>query len=184
MFPLQSEQMIKLAGGRQDVVEGVLVVGSHAYVWEDKPALRLVRKYAEKFGDMEGLDSSYVHEWLSAQYTDKAIEIALQKVPGDKLTGAHVMDAFLRVRNLDSGGIVPTPVSFSEENRVALDKVRVERIQDRKHVLVTYTDYKMLAPIYTEEYAKQRGKKSIYSDQTLTLLKLTAEQVGYQKIRE
>jgi len=184
MFPMQSAQMIKLAGGRKEAVEGLLVVGGHAYVWEDQLTLRLVRKYAEKYGDMEGLDSAYVHEWFSAMYTDKAIELALQKVSGDKLKGADVTDAFFRIRNFDSGGIVPGTISFSEESRVAMEKVRIERVEGGHHVLVTYTDYKMLAPIYTEEYAKKLGKKSIYADQALNLLKLTADQVGYRRIKE
>ncbi len=184
MFPMTSTEMIKLAGGRKEVADGALIVGGLAYVWEDQPALRLVRKYAEKYGDMVDLDNSYVHEWLSAMYTDKAIELALQKVPGDKLKGADVMDAFLKIRDLDSGGIVPSPVSFSEEDRIALKKVRIERVRDGKHVLVKYTDHKMLAPIYSEEYAKRHGKKSIYSDASLNWLKLSPEQVGYQRIKE
>ena len=37
---------------------------------------------------------------------------------------------------------------------------------------------------YTEEYAKDKGKKSIYSEESLKWLKLTTEEVGYKRIKE
>lgn len=184
MFPMSPLEMLKLAGGRKEVTEGMIIVGSHAYVWEDKPTLRVIRKYVEKYDKIKEMDFNYVHEWYAAMRTDKAIELALKKVPGDKLKGSDVWEGFLMIKDFDTGGIVPGKISYSEEERVALKEVRIDRVEGERHVLVASTEYKMLAPIYTEEYGKTHGKKSIYSEKSLKLLNLTPEEVGYNRIKE
>lgn len=182
MFPMSGYEMVKLAGGRKEVVSGMLIVGSQASIWEDKPTLNLIRKYAKKHGQLDQADHNFVHEWYSAMITDKAIELALKKVPADKLNGKEVWEGFLNIKGLDTGGIVPEKVTYNQDERVGMKKVRLDRLDGTKRKLVTYTDYKMLAPIFTEKYAKKRGKKSIYSEHTLKLLKLTPKEVGYKRI--
>ncbi|RJR49511.1 MAG: hypothetical protein C4576_06815 [Desulfobacteraceae bacterium] len=186
MFPMSALEMIKLAGGRPEAVSGMRIIGSHAYIWENAPTLELIRKYAKKHGQEELLDHNYVHEWYNAMRTGEAIRLALKKVSGEKLQGGHVWDAFLTIKDFDTGGIVPSKVSFSEEKRVGLEKVRVDKIvgDKGKLELVTYTEYKMLAPMYTKEYAETHGKKSIYSMKSLELLDLDVGDVGYETIKE
>ncbi|RJR30943.1 MAG: ABC transporter substrate-binding protein [Desulfobacteraceae bacterium] len=186
LFPMSALEMIKVAGGRPEAVSGMRIIGSHAYVWEGGHQLQIIRKCAEKHGETQLLDHNYVHGWYAAIRTGEAIRLALQKVPGDKLTRSDVWDAFLEIKDFDTGGIVPSKITFDEENRIGMKKVRVDEVVGKKgrRELVTYTDYKMLAPIYTEEYAKAHGKKSIYSDEALDLLDLKAEDVGYKRIKE
>lgn len=186
MFPMSALEMIKLAGGRPEAVRDMRIIGSHAYIWEDGPTLELIRKYAKKHGKEELLDHNYVHEWYNAMRTGEAIRRAMKKVPAKDLKGEDVWEAFLTIKDLDTGGIVPSKLTFSEEKRVGLEKVRVDKVvgDKGKRELVTYTDYKMLAPMYTEEYAKAHGKKSIYSMKSLELLKLNVDDVGYKRIKE
>lgn len=184
MFPMSALEMIKLAGGRPEAVKGMKIAGSHAYVWEEGPTLELIRRYAKKHGEEELLDHNYVHEWYDAMRTGEAIKRALQKVPAEKVKGNDVWEAFLTLKDFDTGGIVPGKVTFSEEKRVGLENVRLDEVvgEKGKLQLVTYADYKMLAPMYTEEYAKKHGKKSIYSMESLKLLGLNVEDVGYKRI--
>lgn len=184
-FPMSPLEMIKLTGGKWEAVQGMILIGSQAYIWEDKPTLKLIRKYAKKHDQTELLDVNYVAMFFDAMLTGEAIKLALQKVPGDKLKRQDVLEGFLRIKDFDSGGVVPSKITFNEEKRIAMEKVRVDRIVGEKGVreLVTYTDYKMLAPIYTEEYAKAHGKKSIYSAKSLELLGLNVEDVGFMRIK-
>lgn len=186
LFPMAALEMIQIAGGKWEAVAGMKIIGSHAYAWEDEPTLKTIRKYAAKHNKTDLLALQYVCAWYAAMRTGEAIRLALQKVPGDKLNRSDVWDAFLEIKDFDTGGIVPSKVTFDEENRIGMKKVRVDEIvgEKGKRQLVTYTDYKMLAPIYTKEYAKAHGKKSIYSDKTLDLLELKAEDVGFETIKE
>lgn len=184
MFPMAALDVIKVAGGKKEAVEGMMIVGSLSFVWEDQPAFRVLRKYAEKYGETKELDQYYVAGWYMALRTDKAIELALKKVTGDKLKGSDVWEGFLNIKDFDTGGIVPGKISYSEEGRIGMEKIRIERVEGEKHILVTHVDRKMLAPIFTEDYAKARGKKSIYSEESLKLLKLTMEEVGYERIKK
>jgi len=185
MFPMSPLEMIKLAGGKWEAVQDMRLIGSHAYIWEDKPTLKLIRRLAKKHGKTELLDVNYVAMFLDAMLTGEAIKLALQKVPGNKLKRQDVLEGFLRIKDFDSGGIVPSKITFNEEERVAMKKVRVDKIVGEKGAreLVTYMDYKMLAPIYTKKYAKAHGKKSIYSAKTLGLFGLNEKEVGYNKIK-
>jgi len=186
MFPMSALEMIKLVGRRPEAVRGMRIIGSHAYIWENGPTLKLIRKYAKKHGKEELLDHNYVHEWYNAMRTGEAIKRALKKVPAKDLKGKDVWEAFLTIKDFDTGGIVPSKLTFSEEKRVGLEKVRVDKIvgDKGKRELVTYTDYKMLAPMYTKKYAKAHGKKSIYSMKSLELLDLDVDDVGYKRIKK
>ncbi|MDY7038184.1 MAG: hypothetical protein SV375_18730, partial [Thermodesulfobacteriota bacterium] len=86
----------------------------------------------------------------------------------------------------DTGGIIANELTFTEEDRIGMKKVRVDEIINKKGARrkIAHTDYKMLHPIYTEKYAKAHGKKSIYSEKTLKLLKLKIEDVGYKRIKQ
>ena len=184
MFPMSPADLIKLAGGREEAVNDIMIVGALADPSEDKPILRVIKKYAEKHGEMDRLDHNYFHPWYSGLITCKAIELALQKVPADKLKGNDVWESFLKIKDLDTEGILPNKVSFNEEKRLGLEKVRMDKVEGKKRILITNVDNKMLAPIYTEEYAKANGKMSIYSEESLKLLNLSAKEVGYKRIKE
>lgn len=184
MFPMSGiPDMIKIAGA-EEAVNGMILVGDLANIWENQPELLKIREYAQKHGRKD-LDHNYVHEWYSAMTICKAIEMALQKVPADELKGSHVWEAMLNIKNFDTGGIVPNKVTYSEEQRLGIgEKVRIDRIEGKNVVRVGYVENRMLAPIYTEEYARAHGHKSIYSSESLKWLNLSPEEVGYKRIKE
>ena len=186
MFPMSALEMIKLAGDRPEAVSDMRIIGSHAYILEDGPTLDLIRTYAKKHNKEDQLDHNYVHEWYNAMRTGEAIRRALKKVPAKDLKGEDVLEAFLTIKDFDTGGIVPEKVTFSEGKRVGLEKVRIDKIvgDKGKRELVTYTEYKMLSPMYTKKYAKAHGKKSIYSMKSLELLGLNVDDVGYKRIKK
>jgi len=184
MFPVPPKQLITMLEGRKNLVQDVVIVGAHGDPWSDAPAMRLIRKYARKHGKLEVYDDNYVHEWWAATRCCKAIELALREVPANKLKGSDVMRAAFRIKDLDSGGVLPDPVTFTEEERIGIKRLRIDKIQGERRKLVGYFPYKMLAPMYTKEYAKAHGKKSIYSEQSLQWLSLSADEVGYERIKE
>lgn len=186
MFPMSALEMIKLAGGRPDAVKDMRIIGSHAYIMEEGASLDLIRKYAKKHGEEDLLDHNYVHEWYNAIRTGEAIRLALKKSRAKELKGQSVWEAFLQIRDFDTNGIVPGKVTYNEENRLGSDKVRVDKVvgDDKgKLELVTYTENKMLAPMYTKEYAEAHGKKSIYSMKSLKILGLNVEEIGYERLK-
>lgn len=184
MFPVGESELIAYVGGKVEPVQEVIIIGSHEDPWADKPTLKRVRDIATKQGVTKEFDHNYVHEWYAAMRTGEAIRLALQKTPGDKLKGSDVWEGFLKIKGFDTGGVFPNLVTLSEENRLGMNKVRVDKLVVNRRHLVTNTDYKMLAPLYTKEYAMSHGKKSIYSDETLKILNLTSEKVGYEPIKD
>lgn len=77
----------------------------------------------------------YCGGFLEAMIQTEALRLALQKVPFEKLTPADVLNhGFYQIKNLDTGGISSTPITYGPGKIEGVDAVRVDQLQKGKIV--------------------------------------------------
>jgi len=70
----------------------------------------------------------YVGGMLEAMIQVEALRLALKKVPFDQLTRADVLKyGFYRIKNLDTGGLSSTPLTYGPGDIEGVDAVRVDQ---------------------------------------------------------
>jgi hypothetical protein len=79
----------------------------------------------------------YMGGMLEAMVQAEALRLALQEVPFDKLKPADVLKyGFYRIKNLDTGGISSTPLTYGPGKIEGVDSVRVDQVQKGKVIKV------------------------------------------------
>jgi len=74
---------------------------------------------------------------LEAMIQVEALRLAMQKVPFDKLTpGAVLVEGFYRIKNLDTGDISSTPLTYGKGDIEGVDEIRIDQVQKGKSVKV------------------------------------------------
>ncbi len=77
----------------------------------------------------------YVGGLLEAMVQTEALRLTLQKVPFEKLTRADVLNhGFYQIKNLDTGGLSSTPLTYGPGKIEGVDAVRVDQLQKGKIV--------------------------------------------------
>jgi branched-chain amino acid transport system substrate-binding protein len=77
----------------------------------------------------------YCGGFLEAMIQTEALRLALQKVPFDKLKPADVLNnGFFQIKNLETGGISSTPLTYGPGKIEGVDAVRVDQVQKGKVV--------------------------------------------------
>jgi branched-chain amino acid transport system substrate-binding protein len=77
----------------------------------------------------------YVGGTLEGMIQTEALRLALQKVPFDKLKPADVLNhGFYQIKNLDTGGLSSTPITYGPGKIEGVDAVRVDQLQKGKIV--------------------------------------------------
>ena len=72
---------------------------------------------------------------LEAMMQTEALRLALQKVPFEKLKPADVLNnGFFQIKNLETGGISSTPLTFAPGKIEGADAIRVDQLQKGKIV--------------------------------------------------
>jgi ABC-type branched-subunit amino acid transport system substrate-binding protein len=67
----------------------------------------------------------------------EALRLAMQKVPFEKLTPKDVLEhGFFKIKNLDTGQISSTPITYGEGDVEGVDSVRIDQVQNGKVVKV------------------------------------------------
>ncbi|MEJ2167856.1 MAG: ABC transporter substrate-binding protein [Desulfobacterales bacterium] len=67
----------------------------------------------------------------------EALRLAMQKVPFEKLTpGAVLEEGFYRIKNLDTGEISSTPLTYGKGDIEGVDEIRIDQVQKGKSVKV------------------------------------------------
>jgi hypothetical protein len=67
----------------------------------------------------------------------EALRLAMQKVPFEKLTPRDVLQqGFYRIKNLDTGDISSTPLTYGKGDIEGVDQIRIDQVQDGKSVKV------------------------------------------------
>jgi ABC-type branched-subunit amino acid transport system substrate-binding protein len=77
----------------------------------------------------------------------EALRLAMQEVPFEKLTRRDVLEkGFFKIKNLDTGKISSTPLTYGEGDIEGVDQIRIDQVQNGKVVEVGLTP---LRNIYT-----------------------------------
>ena len=79
----------------------------------------------------------YMGGMLEAMVHAEALRLTLQKVPFEKLTPRQVLElGFYQIKNLDTGGISSTPLTYGPGKIEGVDAARVDQVQKGKVVKV------------------------------------------------
>ena len=74
---------------------------------------------------------------LEAMIQIEALRLALEKVPFEKLTPRAVLEhGFYRIKNLNTGEISSTPLTYGEGDIEGVDEIRIDQVQKGKSVKV------------------------------------------------
>jgi hypothetical protein len=74
---------------------------------------------------------------LEAMTQVEALRLAMQKVPFEKLTPRDVLrHGFFQIKNLPTGDISSTPLTYGEGDVEGVDQVRIDQVQNGKSVKV------------------------------------------------
>jgi branched-chain amino acid transport system substrate-binding protein len=86
---------------------------------------------------------------LEAMVQVEALRLAMQAVPFEKLTPRDVLEkGFYKIKNLDTGKISSTPLTYGEGDIEGVDQIRIDQVQKGKVVEVGLTP---LRHIYTKK---------------------------------
>jgi ABC-type branched-subunit amino acid transport system substrate-binding protein len=74
---------------------------------------------------------------LEAMIQVEALRLAMQKVPFEKLTRRDVLEqGFFQIKNLPTGGISSTPLTYGKGDIEGVDQIRIDQVQKGKVVEV------------------------------------------------
>jgi len=91
----------------------------------------------------------YQGGFLEGMIQVEALRLAMEKVPFEKLTPRAVLEnGFYRIKNLDTGGISSTPLTYGPGDIEGVDEIRIDQVQKGKVVKVGSTP---LRHIYTKK---------------------------------
>lgn len=91
----------------------------------------------------------YQGGFLEGMIQVEAVRLALEKVPAEKLTPKDVLEhGFYRIKNLETGDISSTPLTYGPGDIEGVDKIRIDQVQNGKVVRVGLTP---LRNIYTRK---------------------------------
>ena len=77
----------------------------------------------------------YIGGIIEAMVQVEALRLTLQEVPFEKLTRADVLNhGFYKIRNLDTGGLSSTPLTYGPGKIEGVDMVRIDQLQKGKIV--------------------------------------------------
>jgi len=91
----------------------------------------------------------YAGGFLEGMIQVEALRLALEKVPFDKLTPRAVLEnGFYRIKNLETGDVSSTPITYGPGDIEGVDQIRIDQVQKGKVVKVGLTP---LRHIYTKK---------------------------------
>jgi hypothetical protein len=115
------------------------VIGGGFPPWDEPdPGVKFVTGLQKKYHpDKFASHSQYFGGTLEAMVQIEALRLAMQQAPLEKLTRADVLNnGFYKIKDLDTGGISSTPLTYSPTRIEGVDSVRVDQLQKGKVVKV------------------------------------------------
>ncbi|HVP77363.1 MAG TPA: ABC transporter substrate-binding protein [Thermodesulfobacteriota bacterium] len=107
--------------------------------WDDpSPGIKLINELQKKYHpDKFASHTQYNGGFLEAMIQTEAIRLAMEKTPLEKLKPVNVLeDGFYKIKNLETGGISSTPLTYGPGKIEGVDAVRVDQLQNGKVVKV------------------------------------------------
>jgi ABC-type branched-subunit amino acid transport system substrate-binding protein len=125
---------------------GVVVVGGYPSQWpdvskEDVPGIKFCAELMKKYRPGKTVAHvMYPHGVVEAMIQVEALRLAMLKTPLEKLKPIDVLEnGFYKIKNLSTGGITSTPLTFGPNKVEGIDAIRVQQVQKGKIVeLGTY----------------------------------------------
>jgi len=79
----------------------------------------------------------YAGGFLEGMIQVEALRLAMKKVPFEKLTRKDVLEqGFYKIKNLPTGDVSSTPITYAKGDIEAVDEVRIDQVQKGKVVKV------------------------------------------------
>ena len=116
--------------------DGFVVAGGFPPWDEPSPGVKFAIELQKKYHPNKWVSHSYMlGGFLEAMIQVEALRLAMQKTPLEKLKPVDVLNnGFFQIKNLDTGGISSTPISYAPGKIEGVDKVRVDQLQKGKVV--------------------------------------------------
>ena len=97
------------------------------------PGVKFCNDLQNKYG--RATNTSFVGGLIEAMTQVEALRLALKGVPFDKLTPADVLEkGFYKIKNLETGGLSSTPLTYGPGKIEGVDGVRLDQLQNGKIV--------------------------------------------------
>jgi branched-chain amino acid transport system substrate-binding protein len=114
--------------------DGFVVAGGFPPWDEMSPGVKFETELQKKYHPNKWVShSQYMGGFLEAMIQVEALRLAMQKIPLEKLKPADVLNnGFYQIKNLETGGISSTPISYAPNKIEGVDKVRVDQLQKGK----------------------------------------------------
>jgi branched-chain amino acid transport system substrate-binding protein len=115
------------------------VVGGGFPPWDDNsPGVKFLHELQNKYRPTKKVTHvMYMAGVVEAMVQLEAVRLAMQQIPFEKLKPADVLEKGVwRIKNLDTGGITSTPLTYAPDKVEGIDACRVDQIQKGKIVKV------------------------------------------------
>jgi branched-chain amino acid transport system substrate-binding protein len=118
--------------------DGFVISGGFPPWDEADPGVKFVTGLQKKYHpDKFATHSQYFGGTLEAMIQTEALRLAMQQAPLEKLKPIDVLqNGFYKIKDLDTGGISSTPITYSPTRIEGVDSVRVDQLQKGKVVKV------------------------------------------------
>jgi branched-chain amino acid transport system substrate-binding protein len=130
--------------------DGYVCAGSFPN-WDDPaPGVKFMLDLQKKYHpDKMNYNIMYHGGMLEGMIQVEALRLAMLEVPFEKLTRKDVLEkGFFKIKNLETGDISSTPITYGEGDIEGVDQVRIDQVQKGKVVKVGLTP---IRGIYTKK---------------------------------
>jgi ABC-type branched-subunit amino acid transport system substrate-binding protein len=118
------------------LANGVVQAGGFP-AWDDpSPGMRFVAELQNKYHSGKRVTHiMYAAGIIEAMTQVEALRLTVKKVPFGELTPRKVLEnGFYQIKNLNTGGITSTPLTYGKGDVEGLDEVRVDQVKNGKIV--------------------------------------------------
>jgi len=120
---------------------GVVLAGGYPSSWptiseEDVPGITFCHELLDTYRpDEQVTHIMYPHGVVEAMIQVEALRLAMLEVPFDELKPVDVLEyGFYKIKNLDTGGITSTPLTYGPGDIEGIDSIRLQQVQDAQIV--------------------------------------------------
>ena len=121
------EELIDMAG---PLANGIHITGIHPLTtkWNEKCPM-VLEMYEKKKRDVNKW--IYANCWSKFAIAIEAVRMAVKDVGPEKVDGQAIYNALTRMKGFDAWGI-STPITYSETDRVGMDSVEIQTVENGK----------------------------------------------------
>jgi branched-chain amino acid transport system substrate-binding protein len=114
--------------------DGFVVAGGFPPWYEPVPGIKFITEIQKKYHPNKWVDHiQYVGGTLEGMVQAEALRLAMQEVPFEKLTPKDVLErGFYKIKNLDTGGLSSSPLTYGPGEIEGVDSVRIDQLQKGK----------------------------------------------------